>query len=130
MACSILLYVQRGLLYSIYGIYGIYAARQCHGALFGLAPGSRARTLREWESLSRTFTIASPSGLVFALAFAVALYLYLSLSLRHSTFLFSLSTPPVMSSMRNAVQRRNHRERAQPLERQKWGILEKHKVSH
>lgn len=32
-----------------------------------------------------------------------------------------------MSSMRNAVQRRNHKERAQPLERQKWGILEKHK---
>ncbi|KAI9763611.1 MAG: hypothetical protein M1840_000405 [Geoglossum simile] len=32
-----------------------------------------------------------------------------------------------MSSMRNAIQRRNHRERAQPLERQKWGILEKHK---
>lgn len=34
-----------------------------------------------------------------------------------------------MSSMRNAVQRRNHKERAQPLEREKWGILEKHKVS-
>jgi hypothetical protein len=33
-----------------------------------------------------------------------------------------------MSSMRNAVQRRNHKERAQPLERQKWGVLEKHKV--
>jgi len=33
-----------------------------------------------------------------------------------------------MSSMRNAVQRRNHRERAQPLEREKWGVLEKHKV--
>ncbi|MCJ1463789.1 hypothetical protein MMC07_002398 [Pseudocyphellaria aurata] len=32
-----------------------------------------------------------------------------------------------MSSMRNAVQRRNHRERAQPIERQKWGVLEKHK---
>ncbi|KAF2430184.1 U3 small nucleolar RNA-associated protein 11 [Tothia fuscella] len=32
-----------------------------------------------------------------------------------------------MSSMRNAVQRRNHKERAQPVERQKWGILEKHK---
>ncbi|KAI9753549.1 MAG: hypothetical protein M1835_000979 [Candelina submexicana] len=32
-----------------------------------------------------------------------------------------------MSSMRNAVQRRNHRERAQPLEREKWGTLEKHK---
>ncbi|GAB7353928.1 hypothetical protein MBLNU459_g4536t1 [Dothideomycetes sp. NU459] len=32
-----------------------------------------------------------------------------------------------MSSMRNAVQRRNHRERAQPLEREKWGILEKKK---
>jgi hypothetical protein len=30
--------------------------------------------------------------------------------------------------MRNAVQRRNHKERAQPLERQKWGLLEKHKV--
>lgn len=33
-----------------------------------------------------------------------------------------------MSSMRNAIQRRNHRERAQPRERSKWGILEKHKV--
>ena len=32
-----------------------------------------------------------------------------------------------MSSMRNAVQRRNHKERAQPLGREKWGILEKHK---
>ncbi|KZF22024.1 hypothetical protein L228DRAFT_283218 [Xylona heveae TC161] len=32
-----------------------------------------------------------------------------------------------MSSMRNAVQRRSHRERAQPLEREKWGLLEKHK---
>ncbi|KAK4541894.1 hypothetical protein LTR36_007258 [Oleoguttula mirabilis] len=32
-----------------------------------------------------------------------------------------------MSSMRNAVQRRNHKERAQPAERQKWGLLEKHK---
>ncbi|RDW87586.1 U3 small nucleolar RNA-associated protein 11 [Coleophoma crateriformis] len=32
-----------------------------------------------------------------------------------------------MSSMRNAVQRRNHRERAQPEERKKWGLLEKHK---
>ena len=33
-----------------------------------------------------------------------------------------------MSSMRNAVQRRNHKERAQPEERQKWGLLEKRKV--
>lgn len=32
-----------------------------------------------------------------------------------------------MSSFRNAAQRRNHRERVQPLERQKWGLLEKHK---
>ncbi|KAI9811181.1 MAG: hypothetical protein M1826_003302 [Phylliscum demangeonii] len=32
-----------------------------------------------------------------------------------------------MSSMRNAIQRRNHRERAQPQGREKWGILEKHK---
>ncbi|KAL8737166.1 MAG: hypothetical protein Q9181_001955 [Wetmoreana brouardii] len=32
-----------------------------------------------------------------------------------------------MSSMRNAVQRRNHKERAQPVQREKWGILEKHK---
>ncbi|MCJ1386416.1 hypothetical protein MMC17_009542 [Xylographa soralifera] len=32
-----------------------------------------------------------------------------------------------MSSMRNVVQRRNHKERAQPLERSKWGVLEKHK---
>ncbi|KAL8945303.1 MAG: hypothetical protein Q9211_000179 [Gyalolechia sp. 1 TL-2023] len=29
--------------------------------------------------------------------------------------------------MRNAVQRRNHKERAQPAQRGKWGILEKHK---
>jgi hypothetical protein len=32
-----------------------------------------------------------------------------------------------MSSMRNAVQRRNHKERAQPVEREKWGLLEKRK---
>ncbi|CAA9966951.1 U3 small nucleolar RNA-associated protein [Pyrenophora teres f. maculata] len=32
-----------------------------------------------------------------------------------------------MSSMRNAVQRRNHKERAQPIEREKWGLLEKRK---
>merc|ERR1712144_124932 len=32
-----------------------------------------------------------------------------------------------VSSMRNAVQRRNHKERGQPEERQKWGLLEKHK---
>ncbi|TQS34464.1 hypothetical protein Golomagni_05151 [Golovinomyces magnicellulatus] len=32
-----------------------------------------------------------------------------------------------MSSMRNAVQRRVHRERGQIEERKKWGLLEKHK---
>ncbi|KAJ3520062.1 hypothetical protein NM208_g13876 [Fusarium decemcellulare] len=32
-----------------------------------------------------------------------------------------------MSSMRNAVARRPHRERAQPLERRRLGLLEKHK---
>lgn len=32
-----------------------------------------------------------------------------------------------MSSMRNAVQRRSHRERAQPAERKRLGLLEKHK---
>ncbi|KAI5308174.1 hypothetical protein KEM55_006370 [Ascosphaera atra] len=32
-----------------------------------------------------------------------------------------------MSSMRNAVQRRNHRERGQLEGREKWGLLEKHK---
>ncbi|KAK3310466.1 small-subunit processome [Chaetomium strumarium] len=32
-----------------------------------------------------------------------------------------------MSSLRNSVQRRAHRERAQPLERQRLGLLEKHK---
>lgn len=34
-----------------------------------------------------------------------------------------------MSSMRNAVQRRQHRERGQLEGREKWGLLEKHKVS-
>lgn len=33
----------------------------------------------------------------------------------------------IMSSMRNAVQRRSHRERAQPLERKRFGLLEKDK---
>ena len=33
-----------------------------------------------------------------------------------------------MSSMRNAVQRRQHRERGQLEGREKWGLLEKHKV--
>lgn len=38
------------------------------------------------------------------------------------------AAPAAMSSsMRNAVQRRNHKERAQPHERQKWGLLEKRK---
>ncbi|KAK8075176.1 hypothetical protein PG997_009839 [Apiospora hydei] len=32
-----------------------------------------------------------------------------------------------MSSMRNAVQRRNHKERSQPADRKKYGLLEKHK---
>ncbi|GMG01236.1 unnamed protein product [Aspergillus oryzae] len=32
-----------------------------------------------------------------------------------------------MSSMRNAVQRRNHKERGQVGGREKWGLLEKHK---
>jgi U3 small nucleolar RNA-associated protein 11 len=32
-----------------------------------------------------------------------------------------------MSSLRNAVSRRPHRERAQPTARSKWGLLEKHK---
>lgn len=32
-----------------------------------------------------------------------------------------------MSSVRNAVQRRNHKERSQPAARQKLGLLEKHK---
>lgn len=32
-----------------------------------------------------------------------------------------------MSSLRNAVSRRPHKERAQPSQRAKWGLLEKHK---
>ena len=33
----------------------------------------------------------------------------------------------IMSSMRNAVTRRPHKERSQPASRSKWGLLEKHK---
>jgi U3 small nucleolar RNA-associated protein 11 len=40
-------------------------------------------------------------------------------------------SPPLtaytMSSLRNAVSRRPHKERAQPASREKWGLLEKHK---
>jgi hypothetical protein len=45
---------------------------------------------------------------------------------------FYLEYTPIassMSSMRNAVQRRQHRERGQLGGREKWGILEKHKVN-
>lgn len=52
----------------------------------------------------------------------LALGVYYSLYNSHSS-----STLHIMSSMRNAVQRRNHKERAQPLERAKHGLLEKHK---
>ena len=42
---------------------------------------------------------------------------------------FSFEQLVTMSSMRNATQRRNHRERGQPQEREaRLGILEKHKV--
>jgi len=34
----------------------------------------------------------------------------------------------IQASMRNAVARRPHKERSQPQSREKWGILEKHKV--
>lgn len=44
-------------------------------------------------------------------------------------FSFSILLLPIfqMSSLRNAIQRRNHRERDQPAERKKWGLLEKRK---
>lgn len=51
----------------------------------------------------------------------------LSLNLPSTLGTYTQNNTASMSSMRNAVQRRNHKERAQPLERQKWGILEKHK---
>ena len=35
-----------------------------------------------------------------------------------------------MSSLRNALPQREHRERAQPGHREKWGLLEKHKASY
>ncbi|RJE17430.1 hypothetical protein PHISCL_10232, partial [Aspergillus sclerotialis] len=35
-----------------------------------------------------------------------------------------------MSSLRNALPRREHRERAQPGHREKWGLLEKHKANY
>lgn len=38
------------------------------------------------------------------------------------------NTTFTMSSIRNAVQRRSHRERGQLKEREKLGLLEKHKV--
>ena len=47
---------------------------------------------------------------------------------RDSNRIGNNNTHTKMSAMRNAVQRRKYRERAQPLERQKLGLLEKHKV--
>ncbi|KAG5440816.1 hypothetical protein PCK2_000115, partial [Pneumocystis canis] len=32
-----------------------------------------------------------------------------------------------MRTLKHSLQRRNHRERAQPVEREKWGLLEKPK---
>lgn len=45
------------------------------------------------------------------------------------TFCLRITTHTIasMSSMRNAVTRRPHKERAQPESRSKWGLLEKHK---
>lgn len=48
-------------------------------------------------------------------------------SIRSFLYTQLLPTPSIMSSLRNAVQRRNHRERDQPEERKKWGLLEKRK---
>jgi len=39
----------------------------------------------------------------------------------------SLAKPPAMSSLRNAVKRKTHKERSQPAARAKFGLLEKHK---
>lgn len=47
----------------------------------------------------------------------------------HNQSIEPLTTKSItMSSMRNAVHRRQHRERNQLPGREKWGILEKHKV--
>lgn len=40
----------------------------------------------------------------------------------------STTTTTTMSSLRNSIQRRSHRERGQLKEREKLGLLEKHKV--
>lgn len=53
--------------------------------------------------------------------------------LLHLPFLYPIRLPThtsnaAMSSMRNAVARRNFKERAQPKDRERLGILEKRKV--
>jgi len=54
--------------------------------------------------------------------------LYFSLSVHPKTLIYNKFSPTAtMSSMRNAVHRRSHRERAQPAERARLGLLEKHK---
>jgi U3 small nucleolar RNA-associated protein 11 len=60
--------------------------------------------------------------------FSLRIYVKNQVCNGNKSFYTTLPQPTtIMSSMRNAVQRRNHKERAQPLERQKWGLLEKKK---
>lgn len=114
--------------------------RTCLCGARGTEFGRRAERRKQKKKTSGLYDPSNPCTTPFFLLgafpsqlFSVFFQSCSTLVLRFVSFLrFANSAAtklPSMSSMRNAVQRRQHRERGQLEGREKWGLLEKHKVS-